>query len=215
MRWTPGSGKLAGGVCRNLMGHSTVAIRLSTEPSINLSATPRHISRRSSAYAVKDKVRQILKTSSSQSRGLVIQWLNPVIRGWASYYRHVVSQKVFDDIDSAIWRLTWNWATRRHPWKSRAWNQGLLLCVQGRSRLGVHRRIGDVISDEHARDPASCQNPPRCQPLRPTARRLFNRASPAETGEDTNSGTDMAHPVSRPSHHFVECRALCGAFSRL
>ena len=75
----------------------------------------------SSIAAVKDKVRQILKTGTSQSQGLVIQRLNPVIRGWANYYRHVVSKKVFDDIDSAIWRQTWNWATRRHPRKSRAW----------------------------------------------------------------------------------------------
>ena len=66
-------------------------------------------------------MRQILKTGASQSQGLVIQRLNPVIRGWANYYRHVVSKKAFDDIDSAIWRLTWNWATRRHPRKSRAW----------------------------------------------------------------------------------------------
>lgn len=75
----------------------------------------------SSIAAVKDKVRQIFKTGASQSQGLVIQRLNPVIRGWATYYRHVVSKQIFDDIDSAIWRLTWNWATRRHPQKSRAW----------------------------------------------------------------------------------------------
>ena len=75
----------------------------------------------SSIAAVKDKVRRILKTGISQSQGLVIQRLNPVIRGWANYYRHVVSKKAFDDIDSAIWRLTWNWATRRHPRKSPAW----------------------------------------------------------------------------------------------
>jgi RNA-directed DNA polymerase len=75
----------------------------------------------SSVAAVKDKARQILKTGCSQSQGLVIAQLNPVLRGWANYYRHVVSKKVFHDIDSAIWRLTWNWATGRHPRKSRAW----------------------------------------------------------------------------------------------
>lgn len=75
----------------------------------------------SSIAAVKEKVRQILKTGASQSQGLVIQRLNPVIRGWANDYRHVVSKQVVDGIDSAIWRMTWNWAKRRPPQKNRAW----------------------------------------------------------------------------------------------
>jgi RNA-directed DNA polymerase len=32
-----------------------------------------------------------------------------------------VSKEVFSDIDHAIWRMTWNWAKRRHPQKGRKW----------------------------------------------------------------------------------------------
>ena len=74
-----------------------------------------------SIAAVKDKVRGILTTGSSLSQEVLIRRLNPVIRGWGNYYRHVVSKEAFSDIDHAIWCMTWNWATRRHPRKGRKW----------------------------------------------------------------------------------------------
>jgi RNA-directed DNA polymerase len=76
---------------------------------------------KSSIAAVKDKVRGILTTGGSLSQEVLIRRLNPVIRGWGNYYRHVVSKEVFSDIDHAIWRMTWNWATRRHPQKGHKW----------------------------------------------------------------------------------------------
>ena len=35
----------------------------------------------------------------------VIAKLNPVIRGWAAYYRGVVSSRVFNGLDAHMWRL--------------------------------------------------------------------------------------------------------------
>ena len=61
------------------------------------------------------------RTGSSLPQDVLIRRLNPVIRGWGNYYRHVVSKEVFNDIDHAIWRMTWNWAKRRHPQKGRKW----------------------------------------------------------------------------------------------
>ncbi len=75
----------------------------------------------SSIAAVKEKVREILKAGVSLPQGALIRRLNPVIRGWSNYYRHAVSKEVFDNIDHAIWRMTWNWAKRRHPQKGRKW----------------------------------------------------------------------------------------------
>ncbi len=53
--------------------------------------------------------------------GAVIATLNPVIRGWAAYYRGVVSSKVFHSLDAYAWRLTFKWAKWRHRNKPRAW----------------------------------------------------------------------------------------------
>ena len=44
-----------------------------------------------------------------------------MIKGWANYYKHVVSKKVFYCLDHAFWQMTWKWAKRRHPNKSLAW----------------------------------------------------------------------------------------------
>lgn len=76
---------------------------------------------KSSIAAVKDKVQEILAAGNSLPQGVLIGRLNPVIRGWGNYYRHVVSKDVFDGVDHAIWRMTWNWAKRRHPKKSSQW----------------------------------------------------------------------------------------------
>ena len=74
-----------------------------------------------SIAAVKEKVRGILSTGASLTQDVLIRRLNPIIRGWGNYYRHVVSKEIFSDIDHAIWCMTWNWARRRHPQKGRKW----------------------------------------------------------------------------------------------
>jgi RNA-directed DNA polymerase len=51
----------------------------------------------------------------------VIRDLSPVIRGWASYYRHVVSKRVFAKVDDAMWPMIFKWVKRRHPTKSIGW----------------------------------------------------------------------------------------------
>jgi RNA-directed DNA polymerase len=51
----------------------------------------------------------------------VIRRLNPVIRGWAAYYRTVVSKKAFVDLDTHMWKLAFSWAKRSHPNKPNRW----------------------------------------------------------------------------------------------
>jgi|SRR5215471_4540501 len=51
----------------------------------------------------------------------VIRRLNPVIRGWAAYYRTVVSKKAFVHLDTHMWKLALSWAKRSHPNKPNRW----------------------------------------------------------------------------------------------
>jgi RNA-directed DNA polymerase len=51
----------------------------------------------------------------------LIRQLNPVIRGWASYHRHVVAKRIFSRVDYFIFRLIWKWARQRHPRKGKRW----------------------------------------------------------------------------------------------
>src|SRR5947209_12697327 len=51
-----------------------------------------------------DKVRGIIKASKQATAGHLIITLNPVIRGWANYHRHVSSKQTFVRVDDAIFR---------------------------------------------------------------------------------------------------------------
>lgn len=45
----------------------------------------------------------------------LIKQLNPLIRGWANYHRHVVSKDIFTKIDNLLSIQLWQWAKKRHP----------------------------------------------------------------------------------------------------
>ena len=66
----------------------------------------------------------------------VITRLNPVIRGWAAYYRTVVSKEIFSSLDAYVWQLTWRWAMRAHPNKSKRWVQARYFGAFHKSSLG-------------------------------------------------------------------------------
>jgi len=69
------------------------------------------------------KVRGLIKSNSSISAGKLIIQLNPQIRGWANYHRHVVSKKTFNEVSSAIFRSLWRWIKRRHYHKHWRWRK--------------------------------------------------------------------------------------------
>jgi RNA-directed DNA polymerase len=52
---------------------------------------------------------------------IVLATVNPITRGWANYYRGVVSSRVFAALDTYLWRLTYKWACHRHPDKPKPW----------------------------------------------------------------------------------------------
>jgi RNA-directed DNA polymerase len=68
-----------------------------------------------------DGIRKIIKAGLGLSAAESIDWLNPKIQGWAKYHRHVVSKRVFQRVDHAIFISLRQWARRRHPEKSRGW----------------------------------------------------------------------------------------------
>jgi RNA-directed DNA polymerase len=67
------------------------------------------------------KVRGLIKANKSAAAGTLICHLNPLIRGWAMYHRHVVSAKVFQSVDHAIVQALWRCARRHHPNKGVRW----------------------------------------------------------------------------------------------
>jgi RNA-directed DNA polymerase len=66
-------------------------------------------------------IRETIKAALGRSAADLINELNPKIRGWANYHRHVVSKRTFDRVDHLIFYKLWQWARRRHPKKDPSW----------------------------------------------------------------------------------------------
>jgi len=74
-----------------------------------------------SIKGIKEKVKEICNSGNKLSQDEIIGRLNPVIRGWGMYYRHVVSKEVFQDIDHYVHKCVWKWAKNRHSNKGSVW----------------------------------------------------------------------------------------------
>jgi RNA-directed DNA polymerase len=79
---------------------------------------------RPSKAAVR-RIRERLRTELRSLRGTnaraVLQRLNPIIRGWAAYYRTQVSSATFNTLDAYTWKLTYKWAIISHANKPKRW----------------------------------------------------------------------------------------------
>ena len=69
------------------------------------------------------RIRRLVKSGwgSGSNAEKLIRCINPILRGWANYYRHAVSKQAFRYIDHNIWKCFWQWAMRRHSQKGKRW----------------------------------------------------------------------------------------------
>lgn len=66
-------------------------------------------------------LRHTLKSHWGTPPDKLIHILNPKMRGWTQYYRHVCSKRAFNYVDFRMYNLLWKWARRRHPNKGAFW----------------------------------------------------------------------------------------------
>ncbi len=62
-----------------------------------------------------------MKTKSPEQ---VARKIEPLLRGFANYYRGVCSKQTFSYIGYRVWWYLWRWARRRHPNKAKKWVKG-------------------------------------------------------------------------------------------
>ena len=80
------------------------------------------------------KIRATIRKHLHVSAGKLIAILNPMIRGWANYHRHVVSKRTFVSVEREIFFALWRWARRRHPQKMANWIRKRYFPPHGRRR---------------------------------------------------------------------------------
>jgi RNA-directed DNA polymerase len=70
---------------------------------------------------LRERLRTELRSLRGANAAAVIARLNPIVRGWAAYYRSVVSSETYRSLDHYLWRLTYKWARHSHPNKPTRW----------------------------------------------------------------------------------------------
>jgi RNA-directed DNA polymerase len=92
---------------------------------------------------IRERFRTEMRALRGSNAAAVIAALNPIIKGWAAYYRGVVSKKTFSALDDYLWKLTYKWAIYSHANKPKRWVVsryfGKFNKVQERP-MGVRRR---------------------------------------------------------------------------
>jgi len=77
-----------------------------------------------SKAAIK-RIRSRLSVEMRRLRGsnapAVLAKISPIVRGWAAYYRGVVSKVIFGALDDHMWKLTYKWAKYSHANKPKSW----------------------------------------------------------------------------------------------
>ncbi|MGA8719653.1 MAG: group II intron maturase-specific domain-containing protein, partial [Solirubrobacteraceae bacterium] len=76
---------------------------------------------REQSLLMPPSLRDWLRALRGHSAKAVIRRLNPIIRGWANYYRTHVAAEIFVKLDQYLWRLTYKWARFSHANKSTRW----------------------------------------------------------------------------------------------
>jgi len=71
-----------------------------------------------------DHMRLVIWSNKQMEQGKFIALLNPIIRGWAMYYRFSDAYQTFSRVDDTLNKIIWRWCERRH--KSRKGKRWIL-----------------------------------------------------------------------------------------
>ena len=74
-----------------------------------------------SVKAVTENLREFIKAHPEITLLEMIRRLNSRLRGWANYFKGLVSGKAFAKVDTVIYWALWRWAKRKHPQKPAYW----------------------------------------------------------------------------------------------
>ncbi|EBY2753662.1 group II intron reverse transcriptase/maturase [Salmonella enterica subsp. enterica serovar Kottbus] len=67
------------------------------------------------------RIREVIKTNKAIPAWQMIKMLNPLIRGWVNYHKHIAAKRTFSLVDHTIWQTLWRWCKRRHPHHGAGW----------------------------------------------------------------------------------------------
>ena len=78
---------------------------------------------KSNVQACRDKIRRCVQSALGLSQEALLRKLNPLLQGWANYYRNGASKRTFQKMDHCVWNQLWRWIKRRHPNHAATWRK--------------------------------------------------------------------------------------------
>ena len=92
--------------------------------------------------ALVRKTRECIKGANGQTAATLIRKLNPMVRGWANYHRHICAGRTFGNVDLIIRIQLLKWARRTHPNKSLGWLRRKCFSAAGDGTFSTRTRGG-------------------------------------------------------------------------
>ncbi|SEH98104.1 RNA-directed DNA polymerase [Paraburkholderia hospita] len=86
------------------------------------------------AQAFYRKVAETISGHKAIKQEDLINLLNPMLRGWAQYHRHVSAKQAYSRMEFLVFRKLWRWSKRRHSQKKADW---------------VRKKYFHVVGDRH------------------------------------------------------------------
>jgi RNA-directed DNA polymerase len=96
---------------------------------------------KSKVQILREKIRRRMQAALGLTQEALLRQLNPLLRGWANYYRNGAAKATFGKLDYYVWRKLGRWINRRHPTKSQAWKKRKYFSAAGdKGRFSVRVR---------------------------------------------------------------------------
>ena len=96
---------------------------------------------KSKLKALRVKISELIQSALGFSQEELIRKLNPLLRGWANYFRNGAAKRTFSHVDKYVFDRLWRWAKRRHPNKTQAFKKQKYFSAAGEN-WGFSVRIG-------------------------------------------------------------------------
>ena len=58
-------------------------------------------------HVLLERVRDLIKAHKQATQTELLERLNPLLRGWAQYYRNVAAKRTFKTVDKEVWKALW------------------------------------------------------------------------------------------------------------
>lgn len=98
----------------DFLGFNIRLYKWNTRTGLKLLITPS----KDSVRALKDRLRSDFMRLRGSNAAAVIRHFNPIIRGWANYYRISASSRTFHNLNLFMYHRCVRWMKRQHPGKS-------------------------------------------------------------------------------------------------